>query len=120
MRHYLADNAMVFQRLDRIEFKQLEADEKFRQIFKQLQAPRQNKAIIFFKGQMWDAANCIEEIISKAEKTIILLVDEKKLYHIGASIKDAGKKAFEISVNDDEKLLDAILKRLRNNSADYF
>ena len=173
MRHYLADNAMVFQRLDRVELKQLEADEKFRQIFKQLEAPKQNKAIIFFKGQMWDAVNCIEEIISKAQKSVILIdgyvdrntlailtgkkanvsvtiytsekncriteqesksfssqygslsikftdefhdrfiiLDEKELYHIGASIKDAGKKAFEISINEDEKLLDVILKRL--------
>lgn len=173
MRHYLADNAMVFQRLDRVELKQLEANEKFRQIFKQLEAPKQNKAIIFFKGQMWDAVNCIEEIISKAEKSIILIdgyvdrntlalltgkkagvsvtihtsekncritdqesnsfnsqygplsikfsdefhdrfliLDEKELFHIGASIKDAGKKAFEISINEDQKLLDAVLERL--------
>ena len=73
MRDYLADNAMVFQRLDRIELKQLEADEKFSQIFKQLEEPRQNNAIIFFKGQMWDATNCIEEIISKAHRSIILI-----------------------------------------------
>ncbi len=172
MRHYLADNAMVFQRLDRVELRQLEADEKFKQIFNQLDAPRQDKAIIFFKGQMWDATNCIEEIISKAEKSIILIdsyvdrntlsmmtgkkagvsvsiftsekncriseqefkafnsqygpltirftdefhdrfliLDEKILYHIGASVKDAGKKAFEISLNEDEKLIDAILNR---------
>ena len=173
MRDYISDNGMVFQRLDRIELKQMEADEKFRQIFSQLDAPKQDKAIIFFKGQMWDAVNCIEEIISKAEKSVILIdgyvdrntlamltgkkagvsvsvytsektcriteqeskafnsqygplnirftnefhdrfliLDEKELYHIGASIKDAGKKAFEISINEDEKLLDSILKRL--------
>lgn len=70
MRHYLADNAIVFQRLDRIELKQLEADEKFKQIFKQLDVPKQNKAIIFFKGQMWDATSCIEEIIGEAKKSI--------------------------------------------------
>ena len=39
MRHYLSDNAMVFQRLDRIELKQLEADEKFKKIFSQLEQP---------------------------------------------------------------------------------
>ena len=174
MRDYLTDNAMVFQRLDRIELKQLGADEKFRQIFSQLDAPKQDKAIIFFKGQMWDAVNCIEEIICRAEKSIILIdgyvdrntlammtgkkasvsitlytsenncriteqeskafnsqygplnikftnefhdrfliLDEKELYHIGASIKDAGKKAFEISINEDRKLLDALLRRLK-------
>ena len=35
MRHYLSDNALVFQRLDRVELKQLEADEKFKSIFSQ-------------------------------------------------------------------------------------
>ena len=173
MRHYLSDNAMVFQRLDRIELKQLEADEKFKKIFSQLEQPRPNKAVIFFKGQMWDATSCIEEIISRAEKSIILIdnyvdrktldllsrkkpeipveihtteknckltekeiadfkdqygplvirttdefhdrfliLDNKELYHIGASIKDAGKKAFEISLNEDEGILKGILSRL--------
>ena len=173
MRHYLSDNAMVFQRLDRMELKQLEADEKFKKIFSSLEQPRPDKAVIFFKGQMWDATSCIEEIISKAEKSIILIdgyvdrktldllsrkktgipveihtsekncnltekeisdfsnqygplivkttdefhdrfliLDNKELYHIGASIKDAGKKAFEISLNEDDEILKGILSRL--------
>ena len=173
MRHYLSDNAMVFQRLDRIELKQLEADDKFKKIFSQLEQPRPDKAVIFFKGEMWDATSCIEEIINKAEKSIILIdgyvdrktldllsrkksgipveihtsekncrltekeisdfrnqygpliirttdefhdrfmiLDNRELYHIGASIKDAGKKAFEISLNEDEQILKGILSRL--------
>ncbi|MBO4717749.1 MAG: ORF6N domain-containing protein, partial [Spirochaetales bacterium] len=82
MRHYLADNAMVFQRLDRIELKQLEADEKFHQLFGRLEEPRTDKAVIFFKGQMWDAASCIEQILEKAEREIILIdsyVDRRTL-----------------------------------------
>ena len=39
MRRYLSDSAMVFQRLDRVELKQLEADEKFKKIFNQLEQP---------------------------------------------------------------------------------
>ena len=173
LRHFFVDNALLFQRLDRIELKQIEADEKFNQIFRQLEAPKPNKAVIFFKGEMWDATSCIEEIISKAEKSIILIdgyvdkgtldmlsrkkagvaasiytfrksctltqkeisafseqygpldlryteefhdrfliLDRKTLYHIGASIKDAGKKAFEISENTDTKQLAQILLRL--------
>ena len=173
MRQYLADNALVFQRLDRMELKQIETDESIKQIFKQLESPKQDKAVIFFKGQMWDATSCIEEIISKAKKSIILIdgyvdrgtldmlsrkkaevaveihtfkktcnltekeisafqnqygkleikftdefhdrfliLDSKALYHIGASIKDAGKKAFEISLNEDEKLLKSLIERL--------
>lgn len=34
LRHYLADNAVVFQRLDRIEIKQLETDERINRLFK--------------------------------------------------------------------------------------
>ena len=128
---------------------------------------------IFFKGQMWDATNCIEQIIEQAEREIILIdsyvdrrtldmlsrkkagvtvsiftsvsgnritekesndfnaqypslevretdkfhdrfliIDRKHLYHIGASIKDSGKKAFEISINEDEGILNGVLSRL--------
>ena len=41
-----------------------------------------------------------------------LILDNKHLYHIGASIKDAGKKAFEISLNEDDGILKGILSRL--------
>ena len=173
MRHYLADNSLVFQRLDRIELKQLETDDKVNQLFKQLEKPETDKAVIFFKGQMWDATNCIEQILEKAEREIILIdsyvdrrtldmlsrkktgvavlmftsasgnritekeisdfnfqypslevrmtdefhdrfmiLDRRQMYHIGASIKDAGKKAFEISINEDPKVLECILSRL--------
>ena len=128
---------------------------------------------IFFKGQMWDATNCIEQIIEQAEREIILIdsyvdrrtldmlsrkkagvtvsiftsvsgnritekesndfnaqypslevretdkfhdrfliLDMRQMYHIGASIKDAGKKAFEISINEDEGILNGVLSRL--------
>ena len=41
-----------------------------------------------------------------------LIIDRKHLYHIGASIKDAGKKAFEISINEDDGILKGMLSRL--------
>ena len=63
MRQYLTDNALVFNRLDRIEIKQLEADKKFETIFRKLEEPRQKKAVLFFKGQMFDAFSCIADII---------------------------------------------------------
>ncbi len=73
MRHHLANNDLVFHRLDRIELKQIEADEKFRQILEKLEQPKPDRAVIFFKGQMWDATSCVEEIIGKAEKSITLI-----------------------------------------------
>ena len=165
MKQYISDNALVFQRLDRIEIKQLETDENFKQIFKQLEAPKEHKAVIFYQGEMYDATSLIEDIIAKAKTEIILIdnyvdkntldllskkrknvkiniitsksgnrinnkeftdfnnqygnltvkisdkfhdrfmiLDEKTLYHIGASIKDAGKKAFAITRIDEEEI----------------
>lgn len=173
MRHFISDNANMLQRLRDIDLKLLEHDKNFKEIFKQLQNPKEAKAVLFFKGQMWDATSLIEDIIGKAKKSIILIdayvdkknldllskkhknvtvelytskagnkltqkevvdfnnqyggltikytnefhdrfiiVDEKELYHSGASIKDAGKKAFELSIIEDDKQLQEILKRL--------
>ncbi len=41
-----------------------------------------------------------------------LILDDKLCYHIGASLKDAGKKSFAISKIVDEKLINEILNRL--------
>ena len=177
MRDFLQTNAQVFDRLKRLEIKQLEnkleADKNFKEIFKQLEAPRSKKAILFFKGQMFDAFSCITDLIRTAKQNIILIdgyvdtatldllskknqtatvdiytfpntckltqteiadfntqyagltlhytadfhdrfmiIDRQTLYHIGASIKDAGKKAFEISQIDDDQQTQEILKRL--------
>ena len=173
MRHFISDNANMLQRLRDIDLKLLEHDKNFKEIFRQLQNPKEAKAVLFFKGQMWDATSLIEDIIGKAKKSVILIdgyvdkknldllskkhknvtvdlytsktgnkltqkevvdfnnqyggltikytnefhdrfiiLDEKELYHSGASIKDAGKKAFELSIIEDDKQLQEILKRL--------
>ena len=41
-----------------------------------------------------------------------LILDRKRMYHIGASVKDAGRRTFEISENNDVRYLDMILERL--------
>ena len=64
---------MVFNRLDRIEIKQLEADKKFEKIFRKLEEPRRKKAVLFFRGQMFDAFSCIADIIRTTDKEIILI-----------------------------------------------
>ena len=38
MRHFLISNAQVFQRLDRIELKQLETNHKIEQVFEKLES----------------------------------------------------------------------------------
>lgn len=161
MRKLLLGNSGLFQRLDKVETKQIEADQKFEQIFKALEnKDQQPEKGIFFEGQIYDAYTFIADIIKKAEKSIViidnyidetvltlltkrkktvvatiytkqiskqlqldlkkhneqypaidikildnshdrfLIIDEQKLYHIGASLKDLGKKWFAFSKMD--------------------
>jgi hypothetical protein len=161
MRKFLLNNASIFQRLDRIESKQLQSDEKIDQLFKALDAKTlSTDKGIFFNGQVFDAYIFFTEIIKKAKHHIILIdnyidetvliqlskrnpnvtatiytkkisqqllldlekhnkqyppieiklftnshdrfiiIDRTELYHIGASLKDLGKKWFAFSRMD--------------------
>lgn len=74
MRKFLNANALVFQRMDRIEKKQIESDAKFEQIFNAL-ANKENipKHGIFFDGQVFDAYKFVSDLIRKAKKSIIII-----------------------------------------------
>lgn len=163
MRRILISNASLFNRLDKIELKQLEADQKFEEIFKALESDKlQSEKGIFYNGQVFDAYTFVSGIIRSAKSSIILLdnyvddtvftllgkrgqsvtatiytknisnqlqldlqrynsqyssidihtfaqahdrfliIDGTELYHIGASLKDLGKKWFAFSRMDIE------------------
>ncbi len=172
MRKFILNNAALFQRLDKVETKQLEADQKFEKIFKALEAgqTKPDKGI-FFEGQVFDAYSFVSDLIKRAETNIILIdnyidesvliflskrkanvsatiftkensktfqldlkkhkaqypsievkpfadshdrfliIDESELYHIGASLKDLGKKWFAFSRMDS--LVNVILNRIK-------
>lgn len=83
MRKFIATNAGVFQRLDKVELKQIETDQKFEQIFKALEdksiKPKQG---IFYDGQVFDAYIFIADLIKSAKKSILLIdnyIDETVL-----------------------------------------
>jgi len=158
MRKTLNQNNLIDFRIDKIERKQLETDEKFDKLFKALENEELKPDTgIFFDGQIFDAYCFVSEIIRKANKSIILIdnyiddsvltllskrkdgvkiilytktisnqlkldsakfnsqfnnlevkllteahdrfliIDEQELYHIGASLKDLGKKWFAFS-----------------------
>lgn len=89
MRRFIIENVAVFQRLDKVEQKQLQADEKFNQLFDALESkslkPRQG---IFYDGQVFDAYTFIADIIRSAKQSILLIdnyVDDTtlKLFTIG-------------------------------------
>jgi hypothetical protein len=77
MRKLLLNNASIFQRLDIIELKQIETNKKFEQVFKALE---RNKGIPFAKSH-----------------DRFLIIDGTEVYHLGASLKDLGKKLFAFS-----------------------
>lgn len=157
MRKLIQDNQLIYSRLDRVERKQLETDQKFERVFKALEGnpiPRQG---VFFDGQVFDAYELASKIIRTAQQSIILIdnyidestfaylakkklginvviltkainkqltfdlqkaneqygnfalktftqshdrfliIDHKEIYHLGASLKDLGKKWFAFS-----------------------
>ncbi|MBR6346134.1 MAG: ORF6N domain-containing protein [Bacteroidales bacterium] len=95
MRHFLISNAQVFQRLDRIELKQLETDHKIEHVFEKLEertiSPTQG---IFFDGQIYDAYEFVCGLIKSAKTRIVLIdnyVDETVLTMLDK--RDAGVSA---------------------------
>ena len=159
MRKFISMNGQIFQRLTNVEYKLLEHDNKFNQVFNELQNNKEQefKQKIFFKGQIYDAYELIIDIIKIAKTKIVIIdnyiddtilkmlqkknnnvevviltsqncnltkldvkkfneqyptlkiaktdkfhdrfiiIDNKELYHCGASLKDLGKKCFGIN-----------------------
>lgn len=167
MRRFIATNAQLFQRLETIEYHQLEmkqhqevTDKRIDEVFKRLDAEIPPMQGIFYDGQVFDAYRFVSDLIRKAEQSIVLidnyvddtvltLLDKRaervsatiytqrinnqfqldverhnaqyplveikrfnkahdrflliddEVYHIGASIKDLGKKWFGFTLMRD-------------------
>lgn len=170
MRNFLISNAAIFQRMERLEIKQIQTDAKIDTILDKLGNSKEIKQGVFFNGQIFDAYNFISKLIRQAEKRIILvdnyidesvlvqlskrkmgvivdiydahiskqlkldverhnaqypgvslyhydkahdrfLIIDETVYHIGASLKDLGKKLFafsKIEVMTGTELIDKI------------
>lgn len=175
MRHFISANGSLFARLDTVEKKQIETEEKlnrnllridekldineknFEKVFDALEAADLPKQGVFCDGQIFDSYKFVSDLIRKAKTSIVLVdnyvddtvflmldkrksgvsatiytqsiskqltldlqkhnaqyapidirliknfhdrflfLDEKTIYHIGASVKDLGKKVFGFS-----------------------
>ena len=73
MRHFLASNAQVFERLSNIEYHQIETDKRIDEVFKRLDANTQPQQGIFFDGQVFDAYQFVSDLVRKAKKAIALI-----------------------------------------------
>ncbi len=83
MKNFMSTNAGIFQRLDKVEQKQIESDKNFERIFDALEdksiKPRQG---IFYNGQIFDAYVFVADLIKSATKSILLIdnyIDESVL-----------------------------------------
>ena len=85
MRNFLMNNASIFQRIDRIEMKQLKTDEKVDAILDRLNEPKEPEQGIFFNGQIFDAYAFVAKLIRKAKKRIAVIdsyVDDSVLVQL--------------------------------------
>lgn len=178
MRKFVANNALLFEKVSHIELRQLEyqknTDERFDKVFQYIEDHAESEQKIFFDGQIYDAFSLIVSIIQKAQSEIVLIdsyvdidtlnilskkntgvnvkvitysnarlsntditnfnaqypnlivkrsqvfhdrfiiLDSSTVYHIGASIKDAGKKCFGISMIQDQGIVADLLSRLQS------
>jgi len=73
MRKFLMENGQVFERLTKVEYKLLEHDKKFEELFNQFQLEENIKQRIFFEGQIYDAYSIIVDMIKKANKKILII-----------------------------------------------
>ncbi|MDD3339542.1 MAG: ORF6N domain-containing protein [Lachnospiraceae bacterium] len=176
MRHFIANNQMLFERISSFELNQLEyqrkTDERIDLIFNYIFDHEESNQKIFFDGQIYDAFSVLIDLVGGATKSIVLvdnyvdvrtlnilskkktdvpviiytarktrlsekdvetfnqqypklevqytgvfhdrflIIDDEKAYHIGASLKDAGKKCFAISLLNDSGVIYNILQRL--------
>lgn len=172
MRKFISLNGQVFERLTNVEYKLLEHDNKFNQVFNELQNNKEQefKQKIFFQGQIYDAYELIIDIIKIAKTKIVIIdnyiddtilkmlqkknknveviiltsqncnltkldvkkfneqyptlkmvktdkfhdrfiiIDNKELYHCGASLKDLGKKCFGINKIEEKDFIENINK----------
>lgn len=174
MRRFIATNAQLFERLETIEYHQLEmkqhqevTDKRIDEVFKRLDADVPPVQGIFYDGQVFDAYRFVSDLIRKAEQSVVLidnyaddtvltLLDKRKegvsatiytqrvsnqfqldvdrhnaqyplievkrfnkahdrfllidneVYHIGASIKDLGRKWFGFTLMRDITAIELI------------
>jgi hypothetical protein len=104
MRHTLAANRQIIQRLETIEHHQLpmsqhqaETDNRLDEVFRLLDearpAPKQG---IFFDGQVYDAYQLVSDLVRKAKKSIVLIdnyIDDTVL-----TVLDKRKKGVKATV----------------------
>ena len=180
MRRFINKNKDIFKRVIEIENDTsyiknalIDHEDKINKIFNKFDRKEDLKNKLFFDGEIYDAYSLLVDIISKANKEIIIIdnyvdkvtldilskkkvnvmvllitdenkcklnktdinkfnseyptlkikytnifhdrfiiIDDKELYHLGASLKDLGKKVFGVSKIEDKEYLENLKERI--------
>lgn len=108
MRKFIAKNALVLKRLDQIELKQIETDQKFEKIFSKLEKRSTvSEEKIFFDGQIFDAYMFVCARIKEAKREIVLIdnyIDESILILFDKRSCGVSAKIFTEKMNEKLKL----------------
>ena len=137
MRHFIANNAAMFEQIRAVELRQLEyqktTDERFERVFDYMETHDASKQKVFFEGQVFDAFELLVSLVQRAKREIVLIdgyvdtatlrhttafhdrfliLDSSEAYLIGASLKGAGKKSFAVTRIADATIIESILARL--------
>lgn len=73
MRKILISNGQIFERLTNVEYKLLEHDKKFDEIFNEFKNDENITQKIFFEGQIWDSYSLIIDLIKRAKSRITII-----------------------------------------------
>jgi hypothetical protein len=108
MRKFIQANGQIFQRLDRVELKQIETDKRVDKVFEIMESknsvPDQG---IFFEGQIFDAYNFVSDLFRCAEKAIVIVdnyVDDTVLFHLTKIKKSVQVRIVTKSISDQFRL----------------
>ena len=86
MRHFIVENAQIFKRLDTLEIKQLETDQKIDHVLDAMESKEiRPKQGIFFDGEIFDAYKFVADLIRTARESITIIdnyIDDTVLTHL--------------------------------------
>lgn len=116
MRNFLMNNASIFQRMERIEMKQLKTDEKVDAIYDRLNKSKEPEQGVFFDGQIFDAYVFIAKLIRKAKKRIVVIdsyVDDSVLVQLSK-----GNPGVTVDIYDG-RISDQLRQDVARHNAQY-
>lgn len=77
MRHFIADNAHMFEQIRTVKLRQLEyqkaTDERFERVFDYMETHEAPNQKVFFEGQVYDAFELLVTLVQRAKREIVLV-----------------------------------------------